>query len=472
MHEVDPDPDDDFDEPTDVGKGSGSQAPPPDADPLDYRAATVGHAAETDEQIFESMPSVNESIERSPKKPKDDWASSSEFDAFGESDRSEPVDFALEDVEDDDQDFDTPTNVHTRTPTPPPDEPDTRLPPAGFQVHAAESGPQRARPLSFDESVDSAEGLEAGYDAAGGPDEFVRDEFAVEVEVASDATEPESSPEDDDEAWGAILQQAWAPCEPHRDLPTKHQRVAFADAAIAIHTVLLPHREMELSKGHMLAQLQAQIAAQASMVSYTPPWRECDKEIGKLLPQLEKLIEDTAQKIPAGRYRGPYLCQSFDRETCLNYFEHEVRSGDQRSAWWERISSLAVASASTLLPNGERELLPVTEVVQLWSGRLPEQKAQNSTIVAAARFFQESIVKLAAMKKGSEYFESGLALEVIGYQISLREDVFRPEVLYASTDFHTKLNNWLNNAANRPLNKTFDRNFTTVFETAASIFGL
>lgn len=483
MKDADPDLDDAFDEPTAVSKvnqppsEAGSGAHPP----LDPAVAIGGNSAMSDDQIFESMPSVSESIARAPKKPKDDWASSSEFDALGEGRHQRREELAAdEEEEEEEEDFDTPTSAFSRTPTPPPDHPDYNRqaapPPSGGLAFEESS---RDQPFdaqsSFDESereelyaADSA--FDEQYDEQ--YDDGMDDEFAVEVELEAEVEVEEPAAQMDDEAYGAMLAEEWAECEPQRDLPSKLQRVAFAEAAVKVQTILLPNRELQHSKNALLAQLNKQVAAQEGLISYTPDWRACDKELGLILPKLEKLVAETDAKIPPSRFRGAYLAHSFHRATCLNYFEHDVRSGDLGIEWWERSSSLAVASASKLLPSGQRELLPVTEVVKFWNGRLPPKKMQSSTIVAAVRFFQDAAVKIASMTAPNDYFKSGLALEVIGYQISLREDVFRPEVLYASADFHTKLFNWLGAEEHGALQKVLDGDFKEAFEKAGSIFGL
>jgi hypothetical protein len=518
MKDADPDLDEAFDEPTAVSKvnSAPSESGAQSQGLLDPAVAIGGNSVMSDDQIFESMPSVSESIARAPKKPKDDWASSSEFDALGEGQkrvRAEQAANAAFDAdaddeadEADDQDFDAPTAAFTRTPTPPPDHPDH---PNYAHGGALDSGPPPAAPMSsgglaFEESSrDQPFGAQSTFEESPREelysaesafeeapreelyaneqafdeqyDDALDDEFAVEVEVEAaievEAPEPEAQGMDD-EAFGAMLEEAWSDCEPQRDLPSKLQRVAFAEAAVKIQTILVPNRELQMSKNQLLAKLNAQVEAQEGLISYTPDWRACDKELGAILPKLEKLVGETDKKIPASRFRGAYLAHTFHQETCLNYFEQDVRSGDLGIGWWERSSSLAVASASKVLASGLRELLPVADVVKLWNGRLPAQKMQRSTIVAAVRFFQDALVKIEAMATPKDYFSSGLALEVIGYQISLREDVFRPEVLYASAEFHTKLSNWLSSEENRPLQKTLDGDFKDAFEKAGSIFGL
>ncbi len=512
------DPDDNFDqafdEDTEVSKIDPSPRSEVAKGPATAAAAAAigGLAATSESQIFEAMPQVDQSLSRSPAKPLDDWAESSEFDALGEGDHSESDEHQGDEA--DDQDFDAETGVVSKSPDAPrpaPTPPVARatspvmtpepVSPPPEEVHSQGSGPS-AVPLefegamAFEESVpheipDSDDlGTQRYMKAPPAEDD---DEFTVEVEVAKKRAaaraaapapvqaqaparepepEPEPEPEQTDEELGAELAALWAGCEPLRDLPSKQQRVAFAAAAVTIQEILRPHEQEKDAKSLLVAKLKKQIDAQAGLISYTPDWRACDKELGTLLPKLEKLVTLSNKEIAAKRFRNLYLNKSFRQSTCVDILEQEARSADLSLAWWERISSLAVAASTRRHTDGSRAMLPAAEVAKLWNGKLPAQKVQTSTIVAAVRFFQESMGKVDELKMTRDLFDKGLALEVIGYQIALREDVFHPTILFACAEYHTKLYNYLQLPEHRKVLGALDESFTSAYKKAGKIFGL
>jgi len=89
---------------------------------------------------------------------------------------------------------------------------------------------------------------------------------------------------------------------------------------------------------------------------------------------------------------------------------------------------------------------------------------------AAVQFFEDAIGRLGELSNVEDLFSTGFLLDVVGYQISLREGSFRPEVLYASVCFHAKLNTWLNAEDNRVLSSTREASIAAVYEKTRKVF--
>ncbi len=305
-------------------------------------------------------------------------------------------------------------------------------------------------------------------ESGGSAENPVADEF--EFEAALDDFSVEAAFQSEISGFGATLQNAWKSCRAYSGSSGLWERSKLCASVLEVAEAHGLATEVAEKYRLRLASISERNTVREALKEYSKPRLKLDKELAQALAELENELQQHEKTIATSWLRNTFIRLELDSVTKAAYFANIVQRADLSPEWWERVTLLAMASATDASENGELRLMGVDDMVVLWDEILPESKLPAKTIGASVQFFQDAIGRLKELGSVDKLFSSGLYLDVVGYQISLREAFFRPEILYACVDFHTELANWLNFDENRILRKGHEADFTKVFQDVRSIF--
>jgi hypothetical protein len=198
---------------------------------------------------------------------------------------------------------------------------------------------------------------------------------------------------------------------------------------------------------------------------------ELERELECGLDRLEDRLESIDGKISCRWLRGLFQSAELDDEALGAYLRFVDGAVSLSPHWYERVSLIAMRSASVRDADDHWQLRPVTEVAEVWDQVLPKTPMSKREVAAGVRFFHDAAGRLGEFDDCDALFESGFYRDVIGYLVSLREQLFRREVLYACCDFHVQLLNWIGkNARDELLLGTIHDRFTRSFDEVGQIF--
>jgi hypothetical protein len=109
----------------------------------------------------------------------------------------------------------------------------------------------------------------------------------------------------------------------------------------------------------------------------------------------------------------------------------------------DRFEWIATHLLTASLEGGKQAVLPpdrARPVLQHLVGGIG-RKIKAQELDDAVAFLYDAIGKLEQLKSADELFASGLYLDVLGYKVSMREQLMSPEFLYLSVAFNARLTN-------------------------------
>lgn len=399
--------------------------------PLPSQADLSKLAGATDEldNAFDSISGVNDQImtQESTASASSDLPSQADFDA---------LDHAANEL---DEAFDSISGLN-----------DQVVPPGSA------AGARRAEPAALPDMV-----VEFRQAATGDTEDFALDD-SEEVEPDFDLHTPVS--------FGDSLGAEWDSCRPLEAPPNVSQRMKQCVAVAEVQALYFTDPSLLKGTADLLDPAVAAETSWRHMEPVSVQRVQAEGSLEKKLALLEAHLDQLDQKIKASWLRGTYLTLQLDRSTRASYFEACVRRADLSTDWWERVTILAMSSAATLEDDGLFQLLPIDEVAVLWDHILPRSRLDEESIQASVGFFHDAIGRLRETREARQLFTAGLYLDVIGYQISLRDAFFRPEILYACVLFHAELSNWLASGEHRLLRTTLDKDIAEVYAAVRKIF--
>jgi len=305
----------------------------------------------------------------------------------------------------------------------------------------------------------------------GAPNSLVEDESEVD-DFALDGEDDFALGEEheDSSGFGAALGEAWKGCRAYSGTSSLWGRSRRCAALLEATSA---HQPDDARDGDLRSRLTSAGEKHTSLEQfqeYSKRRIQAQKELQEALVALENELEVHEKAIATSWLRTTYPFLELDAAAKAAYFESIVQRADLSPEWWERVTLLAVASATKLDETGKLQLLDVENQSVLWDGLLPESSMTPQAIGASVQFFQDAIGRLRELDSVDELFSTGFYLDIVGYQISLREGFFRPEVLYACVDFHVELSNWLNAEDNRVAARSRVADLAKTYEDVRSIF--
>jgi len=243
--------------------------------------------------------------------------------------------------------------------------------------------------LTFDESLDDFTlNVDLAVVEAAPPQEVPEEEEFV-VDEASEAYATAVAQDDISFAFEEIPEDVWTPCKPHNDVfaPWKRsQRCAALVAIRAKHAVSLPEAEAKLAE--QVATLGAQSTTIEDLELYSKKRIALEQSQKQALMELEEQLQKRERTIATSWLRTTYLTLEMDPATKAAYFESVVMRADLSPAWWDRVTILALASASCVNEEGKLEVLPEEDVALLWHERLPSSRMPIKTWMRRCSFLK------------------------------------------------------------------------------------
>jgi hypothetical protein len=304
--------------------------------------------------------------------------------------------------------------------------------------------------------------------------EVVEVEEVEEGEVA-EAAEDEDIDLDYDTltpvTFGDSLPEIWEGCHPVDRATTLTQRIHMCEATVRVHELFQSSTDEKIARSNVLDAVKEFEEELEGIKPKSKRGRELTKSIIELLEPIEKQQAEYEKKIPVSWLRGPYLRLDLDFAIRVGYFHACLQRSDLSAAWWERVVILAVGSASSADKMGTLTTLPITYVSALWDTLFPDTRLDPETVESNVKFFHDAAGQLPELEDPRHLFSTDFYIDVIGYQVTLREALFRPETLYACVEFHVQLANWADgDTVGRVLQRTMDEDISLAYEKVKTIF--
>ncbi len=295
---------------------------------------------------------------------------------------------------------------------------------------------------------------------------------ATDAEAEAEGLEEDGEGEGETQnSFGDSLPEVWEGCHPLDRVTTLAQRIHMCEATARVHELFQSSTDQEIATSNVMETVKEFEEELEGIKPKSRRGRELTKSMNELLEPIEAQQAEYEKKIPVSWLRGPYLKLDLDFAIRVGYFHAYLYRSDLSAAWWERVVILAVGSASSADKMGMLSTLPISYVSVLWDELFPDTHLDLEKIQASVQFFHDAAGQLPELEDPRHLFTTDIYIDVIAYQLTLREALFRPEILYACVEFHVQLANWAaGDEAGRVLLLTMNEDISVAYEKVKAIF--
>jgi hypothetical protein len=223
----------------------------------------------------------------------------------------------------------------------------------------------------------------------------------------------------------------------------------LGDRFLAISEVLHLLRELDVDKERLRLTDTRALSADddlkllVRMQAGAPEYARTLARLEELAQQIEATLVELDENVPSATFRLVLSTAHVGPVLLLQYARMIARHFRATALHTERLQALVQKLLTLPKLDGAREIRPREDTEAALRYIVRESEAPASLRAAALEFFAAATVRIHAIQRLDEIFDGGFYLDILGYQVSLRESLVDAEILRAAVELNAALWNQL-----------------------------